>query len=126
MRRFQKGSASVDLVIISTFIIICVLMPITTMVVEKIVVRHTISRVVTIMEGTLYAVSESVSLKDLAVGDVTYDLALLTDTYRRELANSMASLTTVNVLEVNFYPSGSWVLLKSGWHEMVYDTLHFL
>lgn len=124
MKEEQRGSASVDLVITSAVIIVFVMMPICAMLIEKIVVLHTINRVVGVMEGTLYAVTEPVSLDALSEGQITYDMVAISNGFEEAFAANIGSLTDVSVINLEFYPAASTITLNGIQKLVTYDTLH--
>lgn len=124
MKAYERGSASVDLVISSAMVIVFVVMPVLAMLIEKIVVLHTINRVVDVMEGTLYAVTEPVSLEALSVGEIRYDMIAIGDGFEEAFEANVANLTEVSLINLEFYPAASTMTLNGTQTLVTYDTLH--
>ncbi|MBN2897708.1 MAG: hypothetical protein JXO44_02940 [Clostridia bacterium] len=124
MKRHCKGSASVDLVVISSVLIVFVIMPILAMAIEKVVVVYTVNKAVDIMESTLYAMTESVNLQSLASAEVVYDLEQLERFFEERFDAAVGTLVETDIIGMEFVSSTSDALPWRTGQAAKYDTLY--
>jgi hypothetical protein len=120
----KKGSAAVDLVIITTMVIVFLIMPLTTFAIEKLVVAFTINHVVDLMETSLYSISEGIELRELSKSHLVYDMDQLKITFEDLFCQELGDLVAVDVVDLKFFPYLAGPLPCSPETLMIYDTLH--
>jgi len=120
----QEGGAAIDLVIVTTVIIVFLFMPLLTFALEKLIIGVTINRAVELMESSLYSMSEAVELVSLSTTEITYDTDKLSLEFNELFSKELGGVADVEVVTLEFYPFKHGPLPCQPSRNMTYDTLH--
>jgi len=124
LRAKSRGSASIEMVIIVTFLIVFIFLPIVGIGMEQLIIHYSINHVVEIMESGLYSMMASIDLIQLSEGIIYFDQLLIKEYFQQLIDEELGDLVAVNVVEMMFYPYSVNGLPCSIDKEMQYDTLH--
>ncbi len=124
MRAKSRGSASIEIVIIVTFIIVFIFLPIVGIGMEQLIIHYSINHVVEIMESGLYSMMASIDLIQLSEGIIYFDQLLIKEYFRQLIDEELGDVVVVNIVEIIFYPYSVNGLSCSTDKEVQYDTLH--
>lgn len=120
----SKGSASIEMVLFMTMLIVFLMLPLMSFGIEKIIIYTCIERIIDTMEIALYDCVESVSLEDLSVGEVYFEREQLEEIFYEKLDKRISNMVVINLTYLEFYPFEEGPLACSPQTEMTHDTLH--
>ncbi len=120
----SKGSASIEMVLFITMLIVFMILPMLSMGIEKIIVYTCIDRSVEAMEIALFDLVESVSLESLSMGEVYFETSELEYFFHKRLDEKLSPIVRINLSKLEFMPYEKGLLPCSFKKQMTYDTLH--
>ncbi len=100
----MKASGSVDLVVTIALVIVLVIMPLFSVLIEKIIVYHTINEVVGVLEGSVYFVSGLVSLEELSQTQIEYNLLYIENLFEQNFKELVSE--SVDICDMKYVHKG--------------------
>lgn len=120
----SKGSASVEMVIFITVVLVLFCMPIMVFALDKLILFHVVDEVVDTMEASLYSMTEKTDLSTLSDGSVAYNLENLETNFLLLIESNLTDYVDVEVASLIYYPYEAGALKCTPSKTMHYDTLH--
>lgn len=120
----SKGSASIEIMIFMTLIIVFMILPIVSFAIEKLIVNICIERVVDTMESALYDTVGSLDLSKLAEGSIEFNTEKIEKSFYEKMDKQISNILELDQVDLVFYPESSGFLPCDPSKRLDFDALH--
>lgn len=120
----KKGSASVEMVILTTVLIVFIILPLMAFGIERLIIHYSMNVVIEAMEAALFSVSATVDMGSLSEAQINYDVSLIEDEFKRLIEKKLGDLVEVEIVELIYYPLEAIQMPCQPKVTLAHDTLH--
>lgn len=120
----ERGSASVEMIILSTLLIVFIILPLVAIGIERLIIYYSINVIIEAMEAALFSVSATVDMGSLSEAEIDYDVSLIGSKFKTLIKEKLGSLVEIEIVELMYYPVEATHMPCQSKVSLSHDTLH--